>query len=117
MTFERKALGRAGEAAAAHYLMQKGYKVIFRNYRTRLGEVDLICEWNSFIVFVEVRSKQSLRFGTGAESVIRRKQNRIRQAAMLFLSQRGWQDRQIRFDVIDVYFSPEPRILHIENAF
>lgn len=117
MTHERQRLGKAGEEEAAKYLRQQEYRILFRNYRVRLGEVDIICEKDNTIIFVEVRSKSSLSFGTGAESVTWQKQNKVRQVAQAFLAQKQWYDRPIRFDVIDVYFTPEPQINHIENAF
>lgn len=117
MKDDRKEWGRRGEEQAAEYLRSKGYRILYRNYRTRTGEIDIIAESEGVIVFVEVRSKRSTRFGRGAESVDFRKQNRVRQAALFFLSQKGLLDRRIRFDVIDVFFAPAPQILHLESAF
>lgn len=117
MSFERKRLGREGEAAAARYLEDKGYRILYRNFRTRLGEIDLICEKDGIVVIVEVRSKRSQRFGTGAESVNWQKQHKVRQVAQVFLAQKKWHDRSVRFDVIAIQFSPTIQIQHIENAF
>lgn len=117
-----KELGDQSEALAALYLMERGYRLREKNYRTRFGEIDLICEQGERIVFVEVRSKRSLTFGTGAESVIRVKQMKIRRVAEQYLLARGEMDRNIRFDVIEIhYFMQEGtshhRIRHIEGAF
>lgn len=117
MTHERKRLGKAGEEEAAKYLRNKGYRILFQNYRVRMGEIDIICEKDTSVVFVEVRSKSSRSYGTGAESVNWQKQKKVRQVAQVFLAQKQWYDRSIRFDVIDVYFTNEPQINHIENAF
>ncbi len=117
MTHERKRLGKAGEEEAAKFLREKGYRILFRNYRVRLGEIDIICEKDATVIFVEVRSKSSLSYGTGAESVNWQKQTKVRQVAQSFLAQKQWYDRLVRFDVIDVHFTPEPQINHIENAF
>ncbi len=117
MTLERKQLGREGETAAAQYLEDKGYRVLYRNFRTRIGEIDLICEKDAIVVFVEVRSKRSNRFGSGAESVNWKKQQKVRLVAQVFLSHKQWFDRPVRFDVIDVHFSPLIHIQQIENAF
>lgn len=117
-----KELGNQSEALAARYLTERGYRLREKNYRTRVGEIDLICEQGDRIVFVEVRSKRSLTFGTGAESVIRVKQMKIRRVAEQYLLARGEMDRNIRFDVIEIhYFMQEGashhQIRHIEGAF
>lgn len=117
MTMARRELGVAGEEAAANFLVQKGYRILYRNYRVRLGEIDIICEKEGRIVFVEVRSKKSTRFGTGAESVNWQKQQKIRQVAQAFLAYKSWFDRALQFDVIDVSFGDSIHIQHIENAF
>lgn len=117
MTYERLRLGKAGENEAVKYLRSKGYRILFRNYRVRLGEIDIICEKGEHLIFVEVRSKSGISFGTGAESVNWQKQNKIRQVAQAFLAQNQLFDRAVRFDVIDVLFTPTAQITHIENAF
>lgn len=117
MTHERKLLGKAGEDEAAKWLQRNGYRIVYRNYRSRLGEIDIICEKDALLIFVEVRSKRSLRFGSGAESVNYQKQNKVRQVAQVFLAQQRLYDQSIRFDVIDVQFTPTIQINHIENAF
>lgn len=110
-------MGRTGEEEAARFLIGKGYTLLYRNYRTKLGEIDIICKTGDTIVFVEVRTKRTVRFGTGAESVQWSKQNKIRLVAQHFLAHKGMLDRPIRFDVIDIFLNHEPQITHIMNAF
>lgn len=114
--------GRWGESVAAEYLRRKRYTVIAANYRCRLGEIDLIAENRHYLVFVEVKLRKSARFAEAMEFVDRRKQERLRQTAALFLSQYAQEGKQPRFDVIEIY-APEgmatkrPEIRHLEDAF
>ena len=115
---ERRLLGRWGEAAAAEYLKKKGYTLIAANWQCRFGEVDLIMRRGRYLVFVEVKLRRSAGFAQAREFVDSHKQQRLRTAAQLYLSQNPTQ-LQPRFDVIEVY-APEdgkPQINHIENAF
>ena len=113
--------GRWGEAAAANYLRAKGYRILCANYRCRMGEIDLIAEDRSNLVFVEVKTRRDNRFAEAAEHVDRRKRQRLITTAELYLSLHET-DRQSRFDVIEVY-APQgtdtecPDIRHLENAF
>lgn len=119
---DRKELGARSEQLAAHYLKERGYTIVKRNYRTSFGEIDLICEQRDLIIFVEVRSKRSLRYGTGAESVNQKKQRKIRRVAEQFLLHMNWMNRRIRFDVIEIFYEhgedgEKQRIRHLEGAF
>lgn len=114
-------LGSWGEAAAAEYLRRHGYEIAACNYRTRLGEIDLIARNKKFLVFVEVKLRRSKEFALAAEAVDLAKQRRIKTTAQLWLQQHEMA-LQPRFDVIEVY-APEgtstrrPTINHIEDAF
>ena len=114
-------LGRFGEAAAAEYLRQKGYTILGMNYRTRLGEIDLIAADRRFVAFVEVKLRRSGDFARAREFVTPTKQRRIIAAAEEWL-QTDSSRRQPRFDVIEIY-APQgirtlhPEIHHWENAF
>ena len=118
---EAKLLGRWGEALAAEYLRKKRYALVACNYRCRFGEVDLIVENRTYVVFVEVKLRKSDRFAAAMEYVDHRKQNRLRTTAQLWLSQHPT-GKQPRFDVIEIY-APEglatrrPQICHWEDAF
>lgn len=115
-------IGRWGESLAAEYLRKQKYKVIAANYRSRFGEIDLIAENREFLVFVEVKLRKNAVFAEAAEFVDRRKQERIRQTALMYLAEHGESVRQPRFDVIEIY-APEgvdtkrPKIKHWKDAF
>ena len=116
----RKELGAKGEKLAAKFLKRKGYKIVQRNYRCRLGEIDIIAEQDRSIIFVEVRSKQSERFGPPQYSITRAKRGQISKTALCYIKEKRLVERSCRFDVIAITFSPEsrkPEIEHIENAF
>lgn len=107
--------GKQAEKTASKYLTKKlKYKIIAINYRTIMGEIDIIARHKKIIIFVEVKSKSSLYFGLPSEEVTPRKQNKIRNVALLFLKENNLQDACIRFDVIEVLNN---NINHIINAF
>ena len=114
-------LGPWGEALAADYLRRHGYAIEAANYRCRLGEIDLIARRGGVVAFVEVKLRADRRFGEAREFVDRRKQERLRATALLWLSEHATDD-QPRFDVVEVY-APDgvrtrcPDIRHLENAF
>ena len=114
-------LGHWGEGVAAEYLRKKRYSIIAANYRCRLGEIDLIAEDGEFLCFVEVKLRKSDAYGRGAEAVDRRKQERLRTSAQLYLMEHPT-DLQPRFDVVEVYApqgrdTPRPIVRRTENAF
>lgn len=114
-------LGRWGEGIAAEYLRRKHYEIVSANYRCRFGEIDLIAENRKFLVFVEVKLRKNASFAAAMEFVDRRKQERLRETAAIYLSQHETQ-KQPRFDVIEIY-APEgtqtrrPTVRHLEDAF
>lgn len=113
--------GAWGEALAAAYLQKKHYKLLASGYRCRFGEIDLIVSDRRFLVFVEVKLRKNDRFANAREFVDRRKQERLRTTAELYLSEMPTH-LQPRFDVIEIY-APEgistknPKIVHLEDAF
>ena len=106
--------GQLGEDLATKYLKKKRYKVIYRNYKNKIGEIDIIAEWKDLLIFVEVKSRSSKLYGLPCEAVDERKQAKIKKVAQVFLFDKKYQDKQIRFDVIEIL---EDQINHIENAF
>ena len=113
--------GAWGEALAAEYLRKKKYKLEAVGYQCRYGEIDLIVSDKRYLVFVEVKLRKSDNFAQALEYVDRRKQDRIRITASMYLSQYP-SALQPRFDVIEIY-APEgtatahPKIIHMEDAF
>jgi len=116
-----KLSGAWGEAIAAEYLRKKHYKIVAAGFHSRFGEIDLIVRDKKYLVFVEVKLRKSADFARAGEYVDRRKQDRIRMTASLYLSENST-DLQPRFDVIEIY-APEgtstlrPEINHMEDAF
>lgn len=113
--------GAWGEALAAEYLRKKRYKIVAAGYRSRFGEIDLIAQEKRFLVFVEVKLRKSADFAQGREYVDRRKQDRLRTTAALYLSENPT-NLQPRFDVIEIYApagteTARPEIHHMEDAF
>lgn len=113
--------GAWGEALAADYLRKKHYKIVQAGYYCRFGEIDLIAEDRKYLVFVEVKLRKSDAFAQGREYVDRRKQDRIRITASVYLSQHPTR-LQPRFDVIEIYAprgteTDHPEINHLEDAF
>lgn len=115
----RRATGKRGEDLAADYLTQQGLVVVERNYRCQWGEIDIICRQGALLVFVEVRSKTSDRYGTPEESINRVKISRIRKTAMEYLNNHPeGRSGKLRFDFIAVTFKEhQGSINHIKGAF
>lgn len=120
-------LGKTGELLAKEFLIEKGYTFLKSNYRFERAEADLIFTnaedkangVEKEIIFIEVKTRRSKKFGEGEESVDAKKQAQIRKAAEGFLYENEmYQDYQIRLDVIVVYLmNNEKNIVHIKNAF
>jgi putative endonuclease len=117
----RSAVGRAGENAAAELLEHLGYILLERNWRCRIGEIDLIALDGKTLVFVEVRSRTNpTRFGTAIEAVTARKCRQVREVATVYLKQRGGAPQPLRFDVVAVTFLRDgnaSEIKHLQGAF
>ncbi len=111
-------LGRLGEEQAERFLKEKGYKILSRNFKTKLGEIDIIALDKDTHCFVEVKTRSSLRFGEPQEAVSARKQGQISRAALLFLKDHDLLDQRARFDVVAVDFSEgKAKFDLIKNAF
>lgn len=116
-----KLSGAWGEALAAEYLRKKRYKIVAAGYHSRFGEIDLIAQDKKFLVFVEVKLRKSADFAKAMEYVDRKKQDKIRITASLYLSENPTR-LQPRFDVIEIYApdgtaTARPEINHMEDAF
>jgi putative endonuclease len=118
-TLNKKKLGDVAEQKACAFLEARGLKLIARNYRSSVGEIDLIMQDNHHnhneIVFVEVRSRAYSYYGTAVESINKTKQKKVIKSAISYLQKRDWLDKiDCRFDVIGV--SPT-HIEWIKDAF
>ena len=101
MTQQRLSLGRWGEDFAADYLCERGWRIVARNLRTPVGEIDLVARQGKTLAFIEVKTRRSAAFGTPQEAVGVRKQRQIIRAAQWYLLQQGAR-LQPRFDVVAV---------------
>ena len=118
MTQRTKDLGVSGEDFAARHLESGGYRIIARNFRIRTAEIDLIAERDGVIVFIEVKTRRTTRFGRPAEAVNARKQQKIIAAAGVFMQREEFAQCACRFDVIEVFkLNGEWQLNQIENAF
>ena len=111
--------GRRGEDLAAVFLLERGYRIIARNWRRKTGEIDIIAVRGKMLVFCEVKCRRGYAYGSGAEAVGRKKQLHIIYTAMLYMQKTGQSENLCRFDIVEVYMpdSDHPVINHIMNAF
>jgi putative endonuclease len=111
-------LGLTGEQLALNFLKNNGYNIISTNYRTKLGQIDIVAKEKQMLCFVEVKTRRSRRFGRPSEAISAYKQRKISQVALVFLKQRRLLNYPARFDVISIFYSdPSPKIQLIKNAF
>lgn len=114
----REELGRAGEAVAAKYYMDRGCRLLAHHYRTRMGELDLVLQEGNTIVICEVKTRSGHTWGTPGEAVNAAKQRRLILAARRYLQQTGHTEDFVRFDVAEVFRMPHGWQVHcIRNAF
>ena len=93
-------IGNIGEEAAVQALKKRGYKIIARNYRTKMGEIDIVAKDGEYTVFVEVRLRKSNAFGSPADTIDRRKQQKIIKAAQMYAVKNDIYDTPMRFDAV-----------------
>ena len=123
---ENKTTGNKGETLAAEYLQRKGYKIVGRNYRSKWGEVDIICKFSNhkfsnsqmsdIVVFVEVKTKTTDKYGEPWEMVNAWKVEQVKRMGEAWCREYAWEGR-VRVDVVGVYLDQvEPRIEHWESV-
>lgn len=113
-----RSLGQTGEAVAAKYYIQKGYLLLNHNYRTRMGELDLILYREDTVVFAEVKTRSRAGKILPREAVGPAKQRRLIAAAAQYLQKSPYADSRIRFDVVEVIPQDGAWRVHcIPNAF
>ncbi|MBR4648100.1 MAG: YraN family protein [Bacteroidales bacterium] len=117
MKTEKQLQGLYGEDLATNILLQKGYRILERNWRCGHLEVDIIAENDEYLVIVEVKTRKSIAFGSPEVFVDMQKQRHLIRAAMYYAKFKNVR-KEIRFDIISVVNSPECQdVNHIENAF
>jgi putative endonuclease len=102
MTRARLATGAVGEEAALHAYRRRGYRLVARNWRCPLGELDLVLERGDTLVICEVKARRGRNFGDGWEAVDARKRRKLRSVATAFLGASGARPAVVRFDVASV---------------
>ena len=115
MDHSRLNVAKIGESLALRHLKARGYRILAQNYRARQGEIDLIARDGEFIVFVEVKTRRSLKFGLPQAAVTLRKQRQISKVALAYLQARNLLDAPCRFDVIAIHLSPQLELLRLEQ--
>lgn len=111
-----KLIGDKGEKLAQEFLKKKGYKILDTNFSTKIGEIDIVCydKQSKTTVFVEVKYRDTLKYGYPREAVGVYKQNKIKSVAQSYMMSHDIFNEKIRFDVVEII---DTDITHIENAF
>jgi len=119
MTFARIDSGRRGEGIAISYLKKQGYKIVEKNYRTKLGEIDIIANHKGCVCFIEVRAKNNTAFGLPEETILKKKQLQISKAALVYIKKYELENKSCRFDVVCIegVDTLRPQVRLIKNAF
>ena len=111
-------LGVKGEDLAVKFLKKKGYRILSRNYKTPLGEIDIVAEEGETLVFVEVKTRADNSFGQPFEAVNYRKREKLRKVALYYLKNCCKKDLPSRFDVLSIQTrGDKSAIEHITDAF
>ncbi len=118
MTTRSQQFGEKGESIAVNCLKKQGYKIIEINYRTKLGEIDIIAKQGGSLVFIEVKARKSSRFGRPELAVTPKKQRKISMVALYYLKSTKQSNAKARFDVVAINSTDDgPNIKIIKNAF
>lgn len=115
----KQSTGAIGEELASKFLKKQGYKIVEKNFRTSLGEIDIIALDRGTITFVEVKTRKSTVFGSPQEAVGLKKQKKISQVASIYLNQKKLNAEKARFDIVAILLSSDQteKIELIKDAF
>ena len=114
----RMELGKRGEELAIGFLKKLHYKILEKNFRCKLGEIDIIALQGKTLVFIEVKTRSSLEYGSPQTSVTPKKRNQLTKVAFFYLQKNRLFGRDARFDVVSVELdSDKEKIELIRNAF
>lgn len=118
MLNKRQQFGKKSESLAVRYLKKNGYKILERNYRNKLGEIDIIAKEGETLVFVEVKARKTHVFGNPKWAVTSKKQRKISMVALYYLKASKQAHVKARFDVVALSLAEKsPQIEIIKNAF
>ena len=115
MDRSRLNIAKIGESLAVEHLKARGCQILARNYRALRGEIDIIVQDGEFTVFVEVKTRRSLKFGLPQAAVTLQKQRQISKVAVVYLQAQNLLDAPCRFDVIAIHLSPQLELLRLEQ--
>lgn len=115
MDRSRVNVAKIGESLAVKHLKARGCEILARNYRAIRGEIDIIVRDGEFTVFVEVKTRRSLKFGLPQAAVTWQKQRQISKVALAYLQTHNLLDAPCRFDVIAIQLSPQLELLNLEQ--
>jgi len=116
----KRDVGARGEWLAVKFLKKRGYKILQRNYRCKLGEIDVVCYDHGYIAFVEVKTRYSDAYGPPELSVTEAKKRQIARVALHYIAEKKIEDVDFRFDVVSLFHTPTkkyPEITLFRNAF
>lgn len=117
MSAQHLKTGQRGEVLAAAWLEEKGWRIVERNFRCAGGEIDLIGEHKSTLIFVEVKTRSSAHYGAPGQALTRQKTQKMIRAAMIYLSQHQAWHRPCRFDFVGIIFQGlETKMEHWEDV-
>ena len=113
----KRKFGIIGEKIAQDYLRNKDYEILENNFYTKKGEIDIIAQKSKCIIFVEVKTRTSFKFGTPAMAVNKKKKKHIKNTAKIFLHFNKLNNCEVRFDVIEIFINNgKCQINHIKGA-
>ena len=118
MTTKNQQFGKKSESLAVDCLKKNGYKIIQQNYRTKVGEIDIIAKQGKSLVFIEVKARKSSRFGAPELAVTPKKQRKISMTALYYLKSTKQSNIKARFDVVAIKSTSNgPDVKITKNAF
>jgi putative endonuclease len=118
MSKRKQEIGKKGETVAVRYLKKQGYRIVEQNYRSKVGEIDIIARDKQSLVFVEVKTRSSRSFGSPKWAITPKKQKAISMAALYYLKMTNQNDVDARFDVVSIMLQGEDtQIELVRNAF
>lgn len=119
MSVNTSKTGKKGEELACRFILEKGFRIVERNFRFHKGEIDIIAKDSETLVFIEVKYRQNLEYGTPEEAITKSKMKQLRSLARAYLFERKIYNVTCRFDVIAILEvnNGKPLINHYLNAF
>lgn len=116
--FHNKEIGQFGEEEVCKYLDKNNYNIICRNFLSRNGEIDIIAKDKDEYVFIEVKTRMSKKYGNPVEAVNYNKRKHILSSAKYYIFKNSLENKNIRFDIIEVYINKKDILInHIKNVF